>query len=548
MCGIAGYSCFKEYDPRISTAMTLLGLYMQERGRRSWGWTDGTQVVKSVGVLEDGWNASFFGYKQAALHTRQPTTGVVSEKNAHPFKIGDIIGMHNGIVHNHDELNKKYNRNCDVDSEHIFHHIHDGVNLEDIRAYGAVVYWKDGQIYLGRFNNGDLTLVRTEAGFFFASTRSSLEKTLRMSGLAKRAIYYKLKEDRLYKLNGDKLEKAGKLNFGSYSKSYGTWDGKTPLTSPNSQTPTRMSSYGTTSSGYNYQGWGGHYGGEFVDGKWVNNTGGRAVPRIVGAVAGQKNIVVTGSPEQRRLLPTHYQGKGFRTTDDKVAALVLEAAKLVAGTGKERLEEPAAKCKWCGETVAEGDVYTLSKGMDIMCEECSTRYVEESETCWLNELPIEILKVASLFDGNDKMTNAEMVMECDGCPEQLLGDEYFFNTKDNGMLCLQCFVNLVGEDEQDDGDSETQVEVITIPAHDATAHPDSKIEEAAQQAVEAKDEQRLNNLINDMADETPAAQAMAQADKDAWGDELMQEVTAGMMGKGVEKKVLQFIPHSRLVN
>jgi hypothetical protein len=543
MCGIAGYSCFKEYDPRLSTAITLLGLYMQERGRRSWGWSDGTQIVKSVGSLEDGWNASFFGYKQAALHTRQPTTGSVIEKNAHPFKIGDIIGMHNGIVHNHEELNKKYNRNCDVDSEHIFHHINDGVALEDIRAYGAVVYWKDGHIHLGRFNNGDLTLVRTEIGFLFASTRGALEKTLRMAGLAKKAIYYKLKEDRLYKLDGDKLEKAGKLNFGSYSKSYGTWDGKTPLQSPNSQTPIRTSSYGTTASGYNYQGWGGAYGGEFVNGKWENRTGGRAVPRIVGAVAGQRNIAVTGSPEQRRLLPTHYQGKQFHSTDDKVKALVLEAAKMVAGTGKDRTDEPAAKCKWCGETIAEGDCYTLSQGMDIMCEECSTRYADESATCWLTELPIEILKVESLFDGNDKMAVTEMVMDCDGCPEQLLGDEYFFHTADNGMLCLQCFINLVGEDE--DGEEEPQV--ITIPAHDV-AHPDAQVEAAAQQAIQRRDEEKLNNLIAEM-DESPAAAALAKADKEAWGDELMQEVTAGMMSKDDKKKVTQFIPsNSRLVN
>ena len=42
-------------------------------------------------------------------HTRLKTTGKISLDNAHPFHIGSVIGTHNGIIYNHEDIsvNKK---------------------------------------------------------------------------------------------------------------------------------------------------------------------------------------------------------------------------------------------------------------------------------------------------------------------------------------------------------------------------------------------------------------------------------------------------------
>ena len=56
-------------------------------------------------------------------HTRYATLGSPSfNKNNHPIRTGKTIGTHNGSIHNHKELFKKYNmkRFAQVDSEAIF--------------------------------------------------------------------------------------------------------------------------------------------------------------------------------------------------------------------------------------------------------------------------------------------------------------------------------------------------------------------------------------------------------------------------------------------
>jgi glucosamine 6-phosphate synthetase-like amidotransferase/phosphosugar isomerase protein len=52
-------------------------------------------------------------------HDRQATTGIISDKNAHPFQIGTVIMAHNGIISNFDELQALYKTKYEVDSQMI---------------------------------------------------------------------------------------------------------------------------------------------------------------------------------------------------------------------------------------------------------------------------------------------------------------------------------------------------------------------------------------------------------------------------------------------
>jgi len=53
-------------------------------------------------------------------HTRQATRGAVTKRNAHPFIVGDIVGVHNGVIMNDYAIEKEHGFKVEVDSEVIF--------------------------------------------------------------------------------------------------------------------------------------------------------------------------------------------------------------------------------------------------------------------------------------------------------------------------------------------------------------------------------------------------------------------------------------------
>ena len=86
MCGIAGYTTNSgaEFDERLKIALPILGLYMQERGKHSWGWTDGVNVHKEKGAFSGSFDGDLLGSKTALIHTRFGTVGAQTAENSHP--------------------------------------------------------------------------------------------------------------------------------------------------------------------------------------------------------------------------------------------------------------------------------------------------------------------------------------------------------------------------------------------------------------------------------------------------------------------------------
>lgn len=100
-------------------------------------------------------------------HTRYATLGTPKvNKNNHPIRTGNTIGTHNGSIHNHKELFKKYNmeRHAQVDSEAIFRLYETSESakdfsdnrLPDVRGRVAIV-WSDLEypeyVYMVKGNN-----------------------------------------------------------------------------------------------------------------------------------------------------------------------------------------------------------------------------------------------------------------------------------------------------------------------------------------------------------------------------------------------------------
>lgn len=78
-------------------------------------------------------------------HNRWATTGQVTRKNAHPFEVGNLIGVHNGTLTNKYHLLDSQNFN--VDSENLYHHMNvKGVDDAIHTAQGAwSLAWWDSQ-------------------------------------------------------------------------------------------------------------------------------------------------------------------------------------------------------------------------------------------------------------------------------------------------------------------------------------------------------------------------------------------------------------------
>src|SRR5215469_10058620 len=140
MCGLYGWNITRT-TPALTVANAVLAQAMAGRGTDSWGILSDGKVRRGLeSVTYAPETLKLPAHTNVAVHTRYGTTGKINVKNAHPFTIGAVIGMHNGIVYNHASLNLEYDRRMAVDSMHIFAHIAEERDLAEIEAYGAIVY------------------------------------------------------------------------------------------------------------------------------------------------------------------------------------------------------------------------------------------------------------------------------------------------------------------------------------------------------------------------------------------------------------------------
>lgn len=119
-------------------------------------------------------------------HTRYATLGSPQiNKNNHPIRAGKTIGTHNGSIHNHKKLFKKYNmvRYAQVDSEAIFRLYETSQNskdfsdnrLPDVRGKVAIV-WADldfpEYVYIVKANNPlEIGFISSLNIFIYGSTK-----------------------------------------------------------------------------------------------------------------------------------------------------------------------------------------------------------------------------------------------------------------------------------------------------------------------------------------------------------------------------------------
>ena len=246
MCGIVGYTGNEQAAPILLDGLSKL----EYRGYDSAGIAvrDGeklAEVVKSKGKLKNLKEKTDDGKALPGTcgigHTRWATHGIPSQTNAHPIVSGncaktgsgkvesDVVGVHNGIIENYQELKEKllkheYQFYSQTDTEVVVKLVDyyykkyklgpiDAIAKTMVRvrgSYALVLMFKDypGEIWVARKESPLIVGITDQAGFIASDVPAILKYT--------RNVYYignlefariRPGEATFYDLNGDAIEK-----------------------------------------------------------------------------------------------------------------------------------------------------------------------------------------------------------------------------------------------------------------------------------------------------------------------------------------------------
>ena len=215
MCGIAGFSVDPESSVDRTLAAQALLAGISERGADAVGYAH-RAPDRPVGVTKLRGGASGLlaelsvpaDTNQALIHVRDFTKGHPDiQANNHPIRHGAVVGIHNGIVENDDQLLSRYGiaraePQMTVDSEAIFAlmelRAHDPRALSELRGAMAAA-WLDERdestLFLARGRLRPLWLGKAAGTLYFASTRRAL--TIAAAALRERLQIREVREGRL---------------------------------------------------------------------------------------------------------------------------------------------------------------------------------------------------------------------------------------------------------------------------------------------------------------------------------------------------------------
>jgi len=196
MCGIAGYSLVPGSQLPLTLAAQSLLAAIAERGADAVGYAYRAPESGYPTIVKQRTPASMLLERisvpaeagQLLVHVRDYTKGHPSiPANNHPVRHGPVVGIHNGIILNDDELLERHDCSraepqMTVDSEAIFavaaHSRSDAKALEELEGAMAAAWLDEREpelLHLARGTGRPLWLGEGADGVFFASTKLALE-------------------------------------------------------------------------------------------------------------------------------------------------------------------------------------------------------------------------------------------------------------------------------------------------------------------------------------------------------------------------------------
>jgi glucosamine 6-phosphate synthetase-like amidotransferase/phosphosugar isomerase protein len=205
LCGIAGYNLSdgSHLDQTLATQTLLAAI--SERGSDAVGYAyRGPDTPLAVHKQRGGASALLDnlevlpGAREMLVHVRDYTKGHPSlTANNHPIRHGSVLGVHNGIIVNDEEIIaahgfERAEPGMTVDSEAIFALVEEAAGpgraaaLEELHGSMAAA-WVDerepGVVYTARGIGRPLWIGEGRREVFFASTRRALELVERYTGI-----------------------------------------------------------------------------------------------------------------------------------------------------------------------------------------------------------------------------------------------------------------------------------------------------------------------------------------------------------------------------
>jgi len=195
MCGIAGYSLSPESSVTRTLAAQALLAGIAERGADAVGYAHrGSSASVTVHKRRSGASELLdelhipSASTQVLVHVRDYTKGHPTiEANNHPIRHGSVVGIHNGIIVNDEEIFARYgferaHPDMTVDSEAIFalaeHAEGSPEALEELHGAMATAWLDERQgsvLFLARAAGRPLWIGTAGNELFFASTRDALD-------------------------------------------------------------------------------------------------------------------------------------------------------------------------------------------------------------------------------------------------------------------------------------------------------------------------------------------------------------------------------------
>jgi glucosamine 6-phosphate synthetase-like amidotransferase/phosphosugar isomerase protein len=203
MCGIAGYSLSASSSVEKTLAAQALLAGIAERGADAVGYAfSGPSLNVQIHKQRSGASELLeqlllpANATETLVHVRDYTKGHPRiEANNHPIRHGAVVGVHNGIIFNDDELMEQHGferaePQMTVDSEAIFA-LAEAADcsakvLEQLRGSMATAWLDDrrpGELFLARGVGRPLWVGAGREELFFASTKHALEVLERYLGL-----------------------------------------------------------------------------------------------------------------------------------------------------------------------------------------------------------------------------------------------------------------------------------------------------------------------------------------------------------------------------